>query len=98
MDDSQYRILAASSFNNTYYGFSLSNGKPGILYHSIGVNGAMYVHYTDSNYVKQLALLHPQLLIISLGTNETFGRRYSNLEFEHQIKHFLSMVKQEGIV
>lgn len=89
------QLLPASSFNNTYYGFSLSNGKPGILYHSIGVNGAMYVHYTDSNYVKQLALLHPQLLIISLGTNETFGRRYSNLEFEHQIKHFLSMVKQE---
>lgn len=89
------RLLPASSFNNTYYGFNLTNGKPGILYHSIGVNGAMYVHYTDTNYVKQLALLRPQLLIVSLGTNETFGRRYSNVEFECQIKSFLSMVKRE---
>lgn len=89
------RLLPASSFDNTYYGLSLTNGKPGILYHSIGVNGAMYLHYTDANYVKQLALLHPHLLIISLGTNETFGRNFTISEFERQIKHFLSIVRQE---
>ena len=25
------QLLPASSFNNTYYGFNLTNGKPGIL-------------------------------------------------------------------
>lgn len=87
-------LLPASSFNNTYYGFSLTNGKPGILYHSIGVNGAMYVNYTDKEYLQRLSLLRPQLLIISLGTNETFGRNFSGLEFSEQVHRFLSLVKE----
>ncbi len=89
------QLLPASSFNNTYYGFSLTNGQRGVLYHSIGVNGAMYVHYTDPDYVRQLALLHPHLLILSMGTNETFGRNFSSDSFRLQVKHFLSLVKEQ---
>lgn len=89
------KLLPASSFKNVYYGFSLKNGKPGILYHSIGINGAMYVNYTDSAYIAQLALLKPDLLIISMGTNETFGRRFSAEEFSSQVKMFLSLVKEQ---
>ncbi len=87
-------LLPASSFKNLYYGFSLTNGSSGILYHSVGVNGAMYVNYTDSNYVRQLALLNPSLLVVSLGTNETFGRRFNMNEFAGQIKAFVSLVKK----
>lgn len=89
------KLLPASSFKNNYYGFNLTNGQPGILYHSVGVNGAMYVNYTDENYVRQLALLNPSLLIISLGTNETFGRRFTRSEFSGQIEAFVSLVKKE---
>ncbi len=39
-------LRPASSFTNLYYGLTLKNGGRGILYHSIGVNGAMYVNYT----------------------------------------------------
>lgn len=88
------RLLPASSFTNLYFGFNLLNGHSGILYHSVGVNGAMYVNYTSENYVKSLALLAPSLLIVSLGTNETFGRRFSEDEFASQVKAFLSLVKQ----
>lgn len=87
-------LLPASSFRNVYYGFSLENGRPGILYHSVGVNGAMYVHYTDEAYVRQLALLNPSLLIVSLGTNETFGRRFRTEEFGSQVRAFVSLVKR----
>lgn len=88
-------LLPASSFTNTYYGFSLTNGKSGILYHSIGVNGAMFVNYTEDAYLRQLAQLKPSLLIISLGTNETFGRRFTTAEFTAQIKDFITRVKQQ---
>lgn len=88
-------LLPASSFKNLYYGLTLTNGGPGILYHSIGVNGAMYVNYTDEAYVRQLALLKPSLLIISMGTNETFGRRFRLDEFSGQIESFLALVKKE---
>lgn len=86
-------LLPASSFKNLYYGFSLTNGESGILYHSIGVNGSMFVNYTDTSYVRQLALLKPSLLIVSLGTNETFGRRFNSEEFAMQVRAFLSLIK-----
>ena len=89
------RLLPASTFRNVYYGFSLKNGKPGILYHAVGINGAMYVNYTDSAYIAQLALLKPDLLIVSMGTNETFGRRFRAEEFAMQVKAFLSLVKAQ---
>lgn len=88
-------LRPASSFTNLYYGLTLKNGGRGILYHSIGVNGAMYVNYTDEAYIRQLALLKPSLLIISMGTNETFGRRFNTDEFSGQIEAFLALVKKE---
>ena len=88
-------LRPASSFTNLYYGLTLKNGGRGILYHSIGVNGAMYVNYTDEAYIRQLALLKPSLLIISMGTNETFGRRFNTDEFSGQIEAFLAIVKKE---
>lgn len=88
------RLLPASSFRNIYYGFNLTNGNPGILYHSVGVNGAMYVNYTDESYISRLALLKPSLLIISMGTNETFGRRFSSEEFGEQVRALVTLVKR----
>lgn len=88
-------VQPSSSYQNIYYGFNLTNGKPGVLLHSIGVNGAHYVNYTSESYVRQLALLKPALLIISLGTNETFGRRFDCDQFAEQIRTFLSLVKEQ---
>lgn len=88
-------LRPASSFTNLYYGFALRNGRSGILYHSIGVNGAMYVNYTDESYVRQLASLRPSLLIISMGTNETFGRHFDANEFSGQIEALVTLVKRE---
>lgn len=83
-----------TSFHNLYYGFNLLNGNPGVLYHSIGINGAMYVNYTSEEYVSRLAMLRPALLIVSLGTNESFGRRFSSEEFASQVEAFVALVKR----
>lgn len=88
------KLIPTNKFHNVYYGASLTNGQPGILYHSIGVNGAMYVNYTRSKYVQQLATLKPQLLIISLGTNESFGRHFYEKEFAGQVTAFLDLVRK----
>ncbi|MCC8154164.1 MAG: GDSL-type esterase/lipase family protein [Tannerellaceae bacterium] len=78
---------------NLYYGFEMRNGEPGILYHSIGINGAMFVNYSDEKYLRQLILLKPDILIVSLGTNETFGRRFNEEEFTGQVRDFVQLVK-----
>lgn len=87
-------LLPVSDFSNIYYGLNLTNGNPGVLYHSVGVNGAMFVNYTDPDFLPRLALLKPDLLIISLGTNESFGMRFNENEFRGQVHDFLLMVKK----
>ncbi|WP_198673863.1 GDSL-type esterase/lipase family protein [Chitinophaga alhagiae] len=58
-----------------FYGAVLANGEPGILYHGIGVNGAQFAHYNKPGnaVAAQMKALAPQLVILSLGTNEAFG-------------------------
>lgn len=57
------------------FGASLSGDRPGIFYHAIGNNGATYGTYNRIGTVGEgLSKLNPDLVIISLGTNEAFGR------------------------
>ncbi len=60
------------------HGILLENTREsGILYNMIGVNGATYNHYNQAAYfLPQLAALSPDLVIISLGTNESVGGRF----------------------
>ncbi|MDR3267225.1 MAG: GDSL-type esterase/lipase family protein [Tannerella sp.] len=78
-----------------YYGFLLTNGHSGILYHALGVNGARYIDFTNRKYIRQLSLLNPALIIVSLGTNETFGKNFSKPEFERQVDSFVSLINEE---
>jgi lysophospholipase L1-like esterase len=73
------------------FGLSLENGKPGVLYHSIGVNGAKYEHYSAAElFARQTKLLHPDLIIISLGTNESVEYPYVNKNFPTQISKLIN--------
>lgn len=57
-----------------FYGAILSNKKQGVMVHSIGNNGATCGTYLKvANFAEQMKVLDPQLIIISLGTNEAFG-------------------------
>ena len=84
-----------SGHSNLYYGFNLLNGNPGILYHAIGVNGAHFSNYTNRDYISQLSLLKPSLLIISLGGNETHGRNFNKATFENQVHSLVRLVREE---
>jgi len=70
----------------TIFGVNLENGRDGILYHAIGVNGAKYMHYNAALYfAKQTQALQPDLFIISLGTNESLDYPYLDKTFDAQI-------------
>ena len=65
----------ASAGDLTVYGASLSGDRPGLFYHTIGNNGATYETYNRiGNVGAGIAPLNPSLVIISLGTNEAFGK------------------------
>jgi lysophospholipase L1-like esterase len=58
-----------------FYGALLQNGSNGVLYSAVGVNGATYQQYNDNNstLAAEMEVIQPQLVIISLGTNEAYG-------------------------
>lgn len=58
----------------TIDGISIENELSGVLYHSIGVNGAKYMDFARAKYfARQVADLEPDLVVLSFGTNESQG-------------------------
>lgn len=76
-----------------YAGCVLLSGKGGVLVQDIGINGAAYRHYALAEYVEQLSLLEPQLLILSLGTNDSYTARFQVEAFSESLEQMLSLVK-----
>lgn len=55
-------------------GIISNNGNPGVLYYTIGANGATVNNYNNSPlFFEQLQSLEPDLVIVSLGTNESMS-------------------------
>lgn len=56
-------------------GFELANDTPGVIYHAIGNNGATFENYNNiPGFASQISGLSPDIIILSLGANEAFGR------------------------
>lgn len=70
-----------------------SINKRGVLYDVAGANGAEFLTYNQNGiFFKETPLLKPDLVIISLGTNEAFG--YLNkITFENNIDAFISQIR-----
>jgi lysophospholipase L1-like esterase len=78
------------------YGLLLENGRPGVLYHAIGINGAAVRHYNRAPlFFAQLPLLQPDLFIISLGTNDAFhAGEFEPARFAAQLDTLVSRLRR----
>lgn len=86
-----------SETHATIYGMVLGNSHDGIMYHTIGVNGAQYDHYDRARYfVEQLPSLNPDLIIISLGTNEAQTADYNETIFRMEVMRLIAKIKQKN--
>jgi lysophospholipase L1-like esterase len=86
-----------SQTHATFFGLSLENGRHGLLYHAIGVNGAKYEHYNKAHLlIQQTSLLTPDLIIISLGTNESVEYPNINGAFFNQISRFVEALRAQN--
>jgi len=79
------------------HGILLENTRePGVLYNMIGVNGATYNHYNQAAYfLPQLAALSPDLVIISLGTNESVGGRFDGGAIRRDVERLVRNIQKE---
>jgi hypothetical protein len=88
------RCVAQDSGCSRIYGMLLENDKPGVLYSMIGVNGAEFRHFNMSqHFQEQLSYLQPDLIIISMGTNEGFGGTFDKELFERNIDTLVSGIR-----
>lgn len=92
-------ILITINVNDTskffeLYGIILENNTSKINYHTIGVNGATAQSYLKCDYFsRQLSIINPDLIIISLGTNEAYDKDFSTLQYEYILKDLLLQIK-----
>lgn len=74
-------------------GLARETGEPGIVYHILGVNGATAVTFSNEAKMREIADLHPDLIIISFGTNEAHSRRYLSQPHRQQLDALMTMLK-----
>jgi hypothetical protein len=79
-------------------GFNLSNGKRGVFYHSIGINGAKFCNYNhcSEDFYRQIASLEPDLVIISLGTNEAMAKIIDEDQLNSDISDFVFNIRHSS--
>lgn len=68
----------------------------GLVYHSTGVAGATFKNYNDNpQFIKSLALLEADYVIVSLGTNESV-KKWDSVAFEMEVNKFIDHVKSSS--
>jgi len=75
-------------------GILLETEMSGVVYHSIGVNGAKFSDFVRARYfARQLADLNPDLIILSFGTNEAQGKLTENFVYQ-QMSELVGQIKK----
>ena len=87
--------IKVSTFGETcVHGAMLSSDLIGVYYHAIGINGATFDNYNRfGSYGSEVASLSPDIIIISLGTNEAFGRT-TDYEFRSSIDRLVNSLRR----
>ena len=77
------RLKKTDSLQNRFvlYDITLENDDPGFVYYAMGVNGASFPSFLKcALFEKHLKAINPDLVIISLGTNDAYTTHF-NPEF-----------------
>ena len=78
----------------TVSGVYLSNSRPGISYHSIGVNGAAVPDYLRCpNFVRDLRMLHPDAVVFGIGINDASGPNFDTAVFRRNYLMLIDSVR-----
>lgn len=64
-----------------------------LSYTDVGINGAFCVTFTRPDRIEKIAVLHPDLLILSFGTNESHNRRYNPMLHYRQMDDLVRLLR-----
>ncbi len=79
----------------TLFGITTESAPNGFVYNSIGVNGAQVPSFNRCDlFEKQLALLKPDLVILGLGINDAYGKRFSQSTYEANYGELITSIRK----
>lgn len=92
---SGFKITFPTSETVKFFGVSVEKDSVGgVIYHSIGANGAKFSDYNKTNlFWKQLPNLKADCYIISLGTNEAQDQNLTEENFLVQVKTMVEKLR-----
>lgn len=77
------------------YGMSLENDDPGIVYTSLGVNGARTDSFLRNElFTKQLQTINPDLVIFCIGINDAYYASFCTKCYEENYDQLVSWIKK----
>ena len=98
-EESLDKIYITSNYKTTDFslnGIILENNNSGIVYSAIGVNGAKASDYLKYPlFFEQLQAVEVDLVVISLGTNESFDK-LETIDFYTQLEEMLISIKKQN--
>jgi LysM repeat protein/lysophospholipase L1-like esterase len=77
------------------YGISIENPQDkGVLYHSVGINGAGYFSLLRENLLEeQLRYLAPDAIILDVGANDFYRGGFNEYDFNTNMKQILAILR-----
>ncbi len=98
LDSYTDKIEVKSVANLLVDGVVLENNRKGIQYHVVGINGAHYSDYNQSSvFFAEMPLLQPDLILVSLGTNEGVNARISSEAVAGEVDKMVRNIRNQGI-
>ncbi len=64
-----------------------------VVHKSFGINGATYLSFAKPMNLKKITDFNPDLIIVSFGTNESYGKHYNAQTHYRQIDNFISQLR-----
>ncbi|MDR2868143.1 MAG: GDSL-type esterase/lipase family protein [Bacteroidales bacterium] len=94
--DSFRIFLPCDSLNRfTLTGVFLDNSRPGITFHSIGVNGASVSSFLKcDNFEQDLELISPDLVIFGIGINDAAGNNFDTVAFKNNYLTLINRIRR----
>lgn len=75
------------------FGMELVNSFSRVLYHSAGLNGATVGSYLlTENIYDQIVAINPQVIVLSLGTNDAFNDAFNPKVFSQNLKELVAKI------
>jgi lysophospholipase L1-like esterase len=96
--ESPYRWILELAGPGQVFGVTFRNGQPGVLYDSLGLNGASITvlakTFEEAHWADRLRRAGPSLVIINYGTNESVYERFVDTAFETELRAAIGRIQR----